>query len=174
MPVLLSLPARALGEVNTYYIIWLVPWLKPLFYCITCVSEALDLFSSLYLQAKGDVKLWGIDRDSYRRILMVCILEYCICWQILPIRTWYIYHMLVTSSSKPAALWPHCSCSQLLVSLSKNIIWVLLFNEQKLSSRGQSIMLSVKIGLKRQLYWHKICIFEENMHSSKWRRRWQK
>ena len=25
----------------------------------------------IYSQAKTDVKLWGIDRDSYRRILMV-------------------------------------------------------------------------------------------------------
>ena len=35
------------------------------FICVCCV-----------FQAKGDVKLWGIDRDSYRRILMVCSISY--------------------------------------------------------------------------------------------------
>jgi hypothetical protein len=35
----------------------------------TCV--VLMDFTPLLFQAKTDVKLWGIDRESYRRILMV-------------------------------------------------------------------------------------------------------
>jgi len=30
------------------------------------------------MQAKTDVKLWGIDRDSYRRILMVRYAPFCL------------------------------------------------------------------------------------------------
>ena len=36
---------------------------------VTRRSNRISVFISL--QAKSDVKLWGIDRDSYRRILMV-------------------------------------------------------------------------------------------------------
>ena len=32
----------------------------------------------LTLQAKTDVRLWAIDRDSYRRILMVCVCVVCV------------------------------------------------------------------------------------------------
>jgi len=32
------------------------------------------------VQAKTDVKLWGIDRDSYRRILMVSWVSSCLLW----------------------------------------------------------------------------------------------
>ena len=42
----------------------------------------LNLILVTIFQAKGDVKLWGIDRDSYRRILMVSydhIIERLLC-----------------------------------------------------------------------------------------------
>lgn len=35
------------------------------------LRSVYETICSFHWQAKGDVKLWGIDRDSYRRILMV-------------------------------------------------------------------------------------------------------
>lgn len=48
------------------------------------IDESHGLIDVCSLQAKTDIKLWGIDRDSYRRILMVSSCEgivysACIC-----------------------------------------------------------------------------------------------